>query len=437
MAHGNGLPRCRARGSRSAAGGAWLGIMAPVVRSALAFAVLLALAGAARASPVEEARVRVRAELVRQRSRVEALIATVDSRLALPGDAVDVVKVFGVPNDGGGGAAQAINRAIAAAAGRALFFPAGTYLLEDSIRPVTGTRLYFSPDAEMRRGFDGGNGDGRGALIQGAPSFAVEDVTVVGGVWTNPNHAYAGRVLTAIGRRWLVDSLRVTSWAPVRAPSSCVNLAGDDLTMRNCLLTGSAGRINQDGIRVMCGTRLRIADCYVESGDDCFCAFPTESTQGALRGHGLSDVKFARCAGVSTQARFLACGETAVTVLQGRAAMAQLNAVPVSGIHFVDCVGMSLAPVAHAPAFFVVSADTAPGAGVTGVRFTGCLGVGGPAAAQGALLNAAPGARCADLVLENCAVYGGQRETLTVTPTCSRVRIVDCVLDGVRTSRSQ
>ncbi len=216
----------------------------------------------------------------------------------------------------------------------------------------------------MRRGFNGGNGDGRGALIQGAPSFAVNDVTVVGGTWTNPDHAYSGRVITVVGRRWLVDSLRVTSWAPSQGTSSCMNLAGDDLMVRNCVFTGSARLINQDGIRVMCGARIRVSDCYVEAGDDCFCAFPTEALGGPLSGRALSDVAFERCFGLSFAARFLACGETAVNVFLGKATMPQLNAVQVRGITFTDCVGMSLATVAHAPAFFVVSADTNPGASV-------------------------------------------------------------------------
>jgi hypothetical protein len=216
-----------------------------------------------------------------------------------------------------------------------------------------------------------------------------------------------------------------------------MNLAGDDLTVRNCVFTGSARLINQDGIRVMCGARIRVSDCYVESGDDCFCAFPTEASTGPLSGRALSDVAFERCYGCSFAARFLACGETAVNVFLGKATMPQLNAVPVRGITFTDCVGMSLAAVAHAPAFFVVSADTNPGASVAEIRFSGCLGVGGRAAAQGALLNAAPGARCSRLTLEKCEIFGGQKETLSITRTCTAVRIVDCRLDGVLSNQSR
>jgi hypothetical protein len=353
------------------------------------------------------ARGRVRDLLRSQRQRIEALAGGLALRLPVPDGAVDVVRDCGVPNDGSRGAAQAINQAIRSAGGRALFFPAGIYLLEDSIRPITGTKLNFSPQAEMRRGFDGGNGDGWGALVQGAPSFAVSDVTVAGGEWTDPGHAYSGRVLTVIGRRWLIDSLRVTSWPPRQASSSCVNLAGDDLTLRNCVLTGWAGRINQDGIRVMCGTRIRIADSYVESGDDCFCAFPTEASHGPLSGRDLNDVRFERCFGASAAARFLACDEIAVNIRPGTAAMAALNAVRVSGINFTDCAGMSLATAPHAPAFFVVSADAIPAASVSAVRFDGCLGVGGRSAAQGALINAAPGTRCSDIILQKCQIFGG------------------------------
>ncbi len=403
----------------------------------LATVLFCALAGVAAANVAEDARGRVRDRLQAERQRIEALADGVGSRMPVPEGAVDVVKTSGVPNDGKVGAAQAINEAIRSAAGRPLYFPEGIYLLDDSIRPLSGTKLYLSPRAEMRRGFNGGNGDGRGALIQGAPSFAVNDVTVAGGNWTNPDHVYSGRVLTVIGSRWVVDSLRVTSWAPAQGTSSCVNLAGDDLTLRNCVLTGSARLINQDGIRVMCGARIRISDCYVESGDDCFCAFPTETRQGALSGRELSDVAFERCFGFSTAARFLACGETAVSVFLGKATMPQLNAVRVHGITFTDCVGMSLATVAHAPAFFVVSADTNPGASVAEVRFAGCVGVGGTAAAQGALLNAAPGARCSGLTLEKCEIFGGQKETLSITRTCTAVRIVDCRLDGVLSNQSR
>ncbi|HEX3729350.1 MAG TPA: glycosyl hydrolase family 28-related protein [Opitutaceae bacterium] len=393
--------------------------------------LFLLLAATASAGVVDEAAIRIQHELQAQRQRLEAVIASVGTRLPAPSDAVDVTKGFGVPADGSRDAAAPINRAMREAHGRALYFPPGTYLLMDSIRPVSGSQLYFSSHAEMRRGFNGGNGDGRGALVQGAFNFSVADVTVVGGVWTNPDHACVGRVLTAIGSRWTIDSLRVTSWAPAQGPSSCVNLAGDDLTLRNCVLTGSAGKINQDGIRVMCGAHIRISDCYVESGDDCFCAFPTEFNRGPLSGRGLSDVAFERCFGASAAARFLACGETAVTVFLHQAAMDQLNAVPVSGIRFAACRGMSRAAAAHAPAFFVVSADTNSGASVANIKFVGCVGLGGRSADQGALINAAPGARCADITLEQCEIFGGRRQVLTVTPGPTGVRIVACRLNGV------
>ena len=401
----------------------------------VAASLLLGLLAGASARGADGGRDALRARLRAERRRIEQLAGLATA--APPADAMDAVRTYAVPSDGSRDAAAAINRAIRAAGGRPLFFPAGIYLLGDSIRPIAGTKLYFSPQAELRRGFEGGNGDGRGALLQGPASFAAHDVVVVGGNWTNPEHRYSGRALTIIGSRWEVDAIRVSSWGPAQAPSSCVNVAGTDIAMRRCVLTGSAGKINQDGIRVMCGERITISDCYVESGDDCFCAFPTETNQGVLTGRGLADVRFERCFGFSTAARFLACGETAVTVLLGRATMSQLNAVPVSGIRFEDCAGLSETSAPHAPAFFVVSADTAPGATVSAIRFVGCAGIGGRAAMQAGLLNTAPGARCTDIIMEHCSLAGGRGKVLTITPTCSAVRIVDCSLDGIRTTRSQ
>jgi hypothetical protein len=404
----------------------------------LLFALFPALSSLAFAGVVDDARRTMATALEAQHQRIEALADGVGARMPVPAGAVDVVKESGVPNDGQTGAASAINRAIAQAAGRALWFPAGVYLLDDSIRPAGGTKLYFSPEAEMRRGFDGGNGDGKGALVQGAPSFAVGDVVIVGGRWTNPGNRYSGRVFTAIGRNWLIDSARVTSWAPVDAGSSCANLAGDDMTIRNCVFTGSVKRIHQDGIRVMCGTRIRITDCYVESGDDAFCAFPAEVDKVALSGRDLSDVVFERCAGFSGAARFLACGLTSAVSLQTRgAAISDLNKVRVSAIHFVDCTGMSMATREHAPAFFVVCANPNAGVKVEDITFTRCTGVSGPAAAQGALVTATEGARCAHVVLEKCEIFGGQKETVTLNRLCADVRIVDCKLDGVATTRRQ
>jgi hypothetical protein len=39
--------------------------------------------------------------------------------------------------------------------------------------------------------------------------------------------------------------------------------------------------------------------------------------------------------------------------------------------------------------------------------------------------------------MDHSSLSGGRKETLAITPTCSSVRIVDCRLDGIRTTRSQ
>lgn len=350
-------------------------------------------------------------------------------------DRIDVVAEGCCPNDGNGDAAASINAVIAKAGGRTVYVPEGVYLLEGSIVPVSGTRLVVSGKAEMRRGFDGGNGSRRGALIQGDPSFTTKDVSITGGTWTNPGNKFSGRVINLIGQHWTVESVVVQSWASHAEGSICMAVFGSDIVVRKCRMVGSARRRGQAGIRVMSGSNIRVTDCYVESGDDAFCAFPVERANSFGAGRSLQDVLFERCRGKSFDARFLACGLTAVNSLnKGQATLDGLNNVKVSDITFTDCQGESACERPFAPAMFVASANPNPNAGVSGIRFIRCIGRVTGDAEQCVKVAATAGATCSDVVFDDCTITGGIREPVTVTRGCRSVILTDCLIDGVRKS---
>jgi polygalacturonase len=347
------------------------------------------------------------------------------------GDAIDVVRDYSCRNDGGADAAAAINRAIAEAVRRTVFVPEGVYLLESSIEPVSGTRLCLSPKAEMRRGFDGGNGNTKGALIQGDKSFDTTDVRIRGGRWTNPGNKYTGRVANIIGENWTLDFLKVTSWGTASQAAICIAVFGDNITLRHCEARGSAKRLGQAGVRVLAGTNVRVADCYFESGDDTFCAFPVEVASSFGSGRPLGNVTFELCRGKSFEARFLACGLTAVNSMRKHGAtLADLNNVHVSGIEFVDCEGASLCKRPFGPAFFVANANPNPGAAVANIRFVRCAGRVTEQADQCVKITAKDGAICEQITFDQCKISGGSKEAITINRGPRKVLFKDCVVNG-------
>jgi hypothetical protein len=339
-------------------------------------------------------------------------------------DTVDVVKDFGCPQDGTRDVAKVINRAIREANGKTICIPKGVYLLEESLVPVSGTQLVLDPQAEMRRGFDGGNGTQTGALIQGDKSLKTTDVQIRGGRWTNPGHRWVGRVFAILGNRWTLDSVQVDSWGTPSQGSICISVLGNDVAIRNCRAVGSAGREGQAGIRIESGKHIRVSDCYIEAGDDAFCAFPTERARSFGAGLPIEDVVFERCRGKSLKARFLACGLTAVnSLVKKNATLADLNNISVSGISFVDCHGESVCEKPFAPAFFVVCANPNKGAAVHDVKFVRCSGEVAATADQCVKITATEGAVCRGITLDDCRLLGGTKELVTVGKGCRDVSV--------------
>ena len=333
--------------------------------------------------------------------------------------AVDVVADFHCPNDGTADAAPAINRAIKAAEGRPVVIPAGLYLLEGSIVPIAHTTLEISPEAELRRGWNGGNGGKSGAMINPVmrgKSRTIDgptDVVIRGGRWTNPGNQFTGRVVCVYGKRWLLDGLKVESWGTGDAGSICISVIGEDIEGKNIHAVGSGKIVGQAGVRVLSGRRIRFSDCYMEAGDDTFCAFPVELKKSFSAGIDLSDVVFERCKGISFAARFLACGLT-VNPSLGHSVTEpdQLNAVKVSQIRFVDCEGESRRPGSFAPAFFVILANPSTDAAVREIEFIRCTGKS-PDAARDTVRIASPnGARIGSVVLRDCRTSGGKQAAL-------------------------
>ena len=195
------------------------------------------------------------------------------------------------------------------------------------------------------------------ALIQGDKSLKTTDVQIRGGRWTNPEHHWVGRVFTILGDRWTIDSVQVDSWGTPSQGSICISVLGNGIVIRNCRAVGSSGREGQAGMRIESGKNIRVSDCYIESGDDTFCAFPTERAGSFGAGLPIEDVVFERCRGKSFKARFLACGLTAVnSLVKKNASLADLNNVSVSHISFLDCHGESVCEKPFAPAFSLSSA---------------------------------------------------------------------------------
>lgn len=358
--------------------------------------------------------------------------------LAAPGslhaaDHIDVVRDRSCPNDGTTDVASTINRAIADAKGQLVYIPKGIYLLKSSIVPVSGMRLVLSSGAEMRRGFDGGNGSTSGALIQGSRSFDVKDVVIQGGRWTNPENKHTGRVATVIGENWKLESLNVTSWGTTTQAAIAFAIFGDNHTIRRCKAVGSGKRLGQAGIRVLAGTDIRVSDCYMESGDDTFCAFPVEMASQFGSGLPLKTVKFERCRGKSFEARFLACGLTAVNAMKKHGVkLSDLNDVHVSGITFTDCEGASLCRRPFGPAFFVACANPNEDAAVRDVRFQRCVGEVTSEADQCVKISAKADAACDGIVFEACKLSGGKKEPITITRGCGQVSFKDCVVNGTQ-----
>ena len=328
-------------------------------------------------------------------------------------NSINVVTDYKCPNDGSADAAASINQAIQAAKGEPVIIPSGTYLLNASIVPVSGTVLEISPDAEMRRGWDGGNSSTNGALINSFMNPVAKTiegpvgVAIRGGRWTNPGNKYTGRVLNIYGKRWNLDGLRVESWGSLDFPSTCIGVIGEDITGKNIYAAGS-GRIHgQAGIRVLAGAHVRFSDCYIESGDDTFCAFPVENKEGFASGIPLSDVVFERCKGVSYNARFLACGLT-VNANRGHSASDQesLNSVTVSNIQFIDCEGASERPSAFAAAFYVALANPSPDAAVRGIQFIRCIGRSPKTAEDTIRVSSSNKAMIGDITFTDCATFG-------------------------------
>jgi hypothetical protein len=346
------------------------------------------------------------------------------SHPVIAADTIDVVKEFNCPHDGTRDAAQVINRAIGEAKGKTVCIPKGVYLLEGSIVPVSATQLVLDAEAEMRRGFDGGNSSQAGALVQGDKSLKTIDVQIHGGRWTNPDHRWPGRVFAIVGDRWTLDRVQVDSWGTPSQGSICISVLGNHVEIRQCRAVGSCGREGQAGIRVESGKHIRVADCYIEAGDDAFCECPVERASSFGAGLPIDDVVFERCRGKSFKARFLACGLTAVNSLtKWNASLADLNNVSVSNVTFIDCQGESVGEKPFSPAFFVVCANPNQGAAVHDVKFIRCSGKVAATAEQCVKIAAREGAICKGITLDDCHLQGGKKEPVTVSKGCQDVAL--------------
>lgn len=267
-----------------------------------------------------------------------------------------------------------INQAIASASAtpgdRVVLQAGGTYfLISGSIVPVNNTQLISSSTTWIKRKWDGGNGAQTGAMINPNASTHANDVVIDGGNWTNVvgTTLYVGRVINLIGDRWTVKNMDVKSWGKPGSPSIMIAPMGSDIEIFNLNGIGCPHEVGNAGIRVLYGSNISVHDSYIESGDDTFCAFPTEYNTAFGSGIAIDTVIFTNCTGKSWAARFLACGKT-----QNDLDPATWNDAPVRHITFMDCTGSSVSDKPAVPAIYVVNENFHTNAVVFDVVFDHC-----------------------------------------------------------------
>ena len=86
---------------------------------------------------------------------------------------------------------------------------------------------------------------------------------------------------------------------------------GDNFLIDNVRLFGDTGTTGNGGIRTTGGNHVRINNCDVKSGDDCYA--PNTNETGVWSGASINDIQYNNCTGESTAARVFACGILADT----------------------------------------------------------------------------------------------------------------------------
>ena len=187
------------------------------------------------------------------------------------------VKWFGAVGDGATDDTTAINNTITAANTIAsviakqirVIFPNGTYLT-DGILIKSNVWLDMG-GAQIKKRSDGVSA-ATNSLIRAIETLSggtyygtYENIKITGGfLYGNGKTASANMIRLLFIEGLVVDGVTVSEYT---AGQWAFALGGNDIQVRSCRTIGGDA-LTEDGIHVMFGERISIADCDIESGDD-------------------------------------------------------------------------------------------------------------------------------------------------------------------------
>ena len=224
-----------------------------------------------------------------------SLLAALAALSCSPSSVFDVTR-FGAKGDGVADDAAAIQKAIdrAAVTGGTVVFPAGKTFLAGPVRLRGGVEYRLEPKAVLKANPDEsiyhlsafGKNEGEGMLWLWAED---EEDIVIGGAGTIDGNgvAFMGEELedsydlkpvTDFDPRPHVLTLKGVSHVVIRDITIregaywTVHLVGcTDVLVSGISLLNNLKIRNGDGIDIDHSRKVRISDCYIESGDDCIC----------------------------------------------------------------------------------------------------------------------------------------------------------------------
>lgn len=113
--------------------------------------------------------------------------------------------------------------------------------------------------------------------------------------------AATGVIFRLVGGNMLFRDFTVDTYAGGQA----FLFAGDDIEFDGVTVRNSAQTVGTGGIRCNGGARLRVHDCDVSSGDDCFILFPPPNPASDFAGFDITDAIFSDCVGYSGLGRLV------------------------------------------------------------------------------------------------------------------------------------
>ncbi len=214
------------------------------------------------------------------------------------------IKGDGVTND-----APAINAllSVAAAAGKSVRFPAGTYRLNSQINMVSNLRVICDPNAVFVRYFT--TTGSFAMLTQSSFSTKIANVYWYSGTLKSAdtsNTGWGGNAVGFYGDDITLDTLRIDGYGTKNGGGRAVACNGNNIRIFNPYFFNVAPYTGCGGIRVTGGSGFLCVGGYVESGDDVFQFVP--AIPGALptADTSIDNGMYIGCVGYSYGARLIA-----------------------------------------------------------------------------------------------------------------------------------